>query len=191
MKPHVLLLDNYDSFTFNLVQILRESGLCTFEVAYNDAIDSEDCRWFDKIILSPGPGLPYEAGIIKQVIERWAPEKSILGVCLGHQAIGVVFGANLKRLSFPKHGTREQVFVCDPDAYLFKSLPDQFPAGHYHSWVLDHTNIPSMVKITATDLEGNIMAIRHCQYDVQGVQFHPESIMTPNGRTLVHNFLAR
>lgn len=189
--PHVLLLDNYDSFTFNLVQILRESGLCTFEVAYNDGLDVEDCFRFDKILISPGPGLPAESGIINQIIERWASATSILGVCLGHQAIGVVFGANLMRLPFPKHGTAEQVFVCDPDAYLFKGLPQHFLAGHYHSWVLDPTSIPPTLKVTATDVEGNIMAIRHFRNDVQGVQFHPESVMTPHGRQMVHNFLTR
>ena len=188
---HVLLIDNYDSFTYNLVQILRESGFCSYEVVYNDAFDVEDCRKFDKILISPGPGLPNGAGITCELIRRWAPEKSIFGVCLGHQAIGVAFGAKLKRLAFPKHGSLEEIVITQSNASIFHGLPETFSTGHYHSWVLDRELLPSCLQVTATDKAGNIMAIAHKSYDLHGVQFHPESIMTTFGKAILHNWLTR
>jgi anthranilate synthase component II len=185
----VLLINNYDSFTFNLVQILRESGLCNYEVMYNDKIQVEDCEAFDKILISPGPGLPAEAGITCDVIRHWASEKSILGVCLGHQAIAEVFGARLKQLPHPKHGQKEYVEIVNSDAKIFKGLPVKFETGHYHSWIVDNEGLPESLRITTTDNAGNIMAISHRVFDVHGVQFHPESIMTSFGRQIVLNWL--
>lgn len=185
----VLLIDNYDSFTWNLVQILRESGLCSYEVVFNDALGIEDCNAFDKILISPGPGLPDEAGITCDIIKRWAAEKSIFGVCLGHQAIGLVFGAKLKRLTFPKHGSAEKLKIIEPECKIFKNLPAVFMSGHYHSWILDKQDFPTCLQITAADVQGNIMAISHINYDVHSVQFHPESIMTEHGRQMILNWL--
>lgn len=187
--PSVLLIDNYDSFTFNLVQIVRESGLCSVEVVYNDKIKVEDCGSFDKILISPGPGLPAEAGITCEVIRKWASEKSIFGVCLGHQAIGVVFGAKLKQLAHPRHGQKEPVEITKPDSKIFNGLPGTFPTGHYHSWIIDNQDFPSDLKVTARDNNGNIMAIEHKIHDLHGVQFHPESIMTSFGRQIILNWL--
>lgn len=186
----VLLIDNYDSFTWNLVQLLRESGLCSFKVSHNDAVSAEDCSNFDKILISPGPGLPHGAGITCEVIKRWSEHKSILGVCLGHQAIGVVFGAQLKRLSFPKHGSRELSVLTNTHTKLFRNIPARFQTGHYHSWVLNPENFPESLLITAEDNSGNIMAITHKTFDVHGVQFHPESIMTGYGKQMISNWLA-
>lgn len=187
----ILLIDNYDSFTYNLVQILSESGLCGFEVVYHDAIAVEDCASYDKILISPGPGLPHESGITCEVIRRWGAEKSILGVCLGHQAIGLVYGARLRKLPFPKHGSAEQTIIAHREAKLFHGLPQKFTTGHYHSWVIDPENLPACLTVSAVDSEGNIMAIQHNAYDLHGVQFHPESIMTPPGKAILHNWLTR
>jgi anthranilate synthase component II len=186
----ILLIDNYDSFTYNLVQILSESGLCSFEVVYHDAIAVEDCASYDKILISPGPGLPHEAGLSCEVIRRWGAEKSILGVCLGHQAIGLVYGARLRKLPFPKHGSAEQTIISSRTAKLFRGLPQKFTTGHYHSWVIDPENLPACLRTTATDADGNIMAIEHTSYKLCGVQFHPESIMTDTGRQMMGNWLA-
>jgi anthranilate synthase component 2 len=185
----VLLIDNYDSFTFNLVQILRESGLCNIKVVFNDEIKVEDCGDFDKILISPGPGLPADAGITCEVIRRWASEKSIFGVCLGHQAIGIAFGAKLKQLAHPMHGQKEPVQITNPESKIFNSLPGTFQTGHYHSWIIDNEDFPSDLNITARDNVGNIMAIEHRNYDLHGVQFHPESIMTEYGRQIILNWL--
>jgi len=185
----VLLIDNYDSFTWNLVQILRESGLCDYRVVFNDEIGVDECRNFGKILISPGPGLPADAGITCEVIRHWAAEKSIFGVCLGHQAMGVVFGAKLKQLAHPMHGQKELVRVAKPVSKIFEGLPDTFQTGHYHSWIIDSENFPSDLKITALDNHGNIMAIEHRNLEVYGVQFHPESIMTEFGRQILLNWL--
>ncbi|HHN47992.1 MAG TPA: aminodeoxychorismate/anthranilate synthase component II, partial [Bacteroidales bacterium] len=150
----VLLIDNYDSFTYNLVQILRESGLCAFDVVYHDAIGVEDCVDYDKILISPGPGLPHEAGVSCEVIRRWGSEKSILGVCLGHQAIGLAFGASLKRLPFPKHGSAEPVKIIKP-AKIFQGLPENLTVGRYHSWVIDPETMPACLRTTVIDTDGN------------------------------------
>jgi anthranilate synthase component II len=187
---HVLLINNYDSFTYNLVQILRESGLCTYEVVYNDAFEIDDGKHYDKILISPGPGLPAEAGITCDVIRRWASEKSILGVCLGHQAIGIVFGATLEQLPHPNHGLRQMTEITEPQSSIFKGLPSSIETGHYHSWVLDNKNFPSALNVTARNHYGHIMAISHVKYNVHGVQFHPESLMTHHGVALIRNWLS-
>ena len=186
---NVLLIDNYDSFTYNLVQILRESGLCRYHVAYNDSINLEGCGGYDKILISPGPGLPHEAGISCEVIRKWSEHKSILGVCLGHQAIGLVFGARLAKLPFPQHGQAGEVFINQTDSGIFHGLPSHFYAGRYHSWIIDRNGLPSDLLITASGSDGVIMAVRHKHYDVHGVQFHPESVMTAYGRKMIHNWL--
>ena len=178
-RNKILLLDNYDSFTYNLLHILRELGADT-EVFRNDKITVEEAGRFDKILLSPGPGIPSEAGILLPLIERYAPEKSILGVCLGEQAIAEVFGARLENLSRVFHGVESQILITADDP-LFEGLGNEITAGRYHSWVVSKEGFPSdVLEITAEDKEERmIMGIRHKRYDVRGIQFHPESLMTP------------
>lgn len=183
----VLLFDNYDSFTYNLLHILREIGVST-EVYRNDRITLDEVERFDKIILSPGPGIPEEAGILLPLIRRYAPHKSILGVCLGEQAIGEAFGASLENLSEVYHGVQTPVKIVAPD-YLFDGLEQTLMVGRYHSWVVRRSGLPDCLMVTAEDEEGRIMALRHKTYDVHGVQFHPESILTPQGKRVVENFI--
>lgn len=183
----VLLFDNYDSFTYNLLHILRETGVST-EVYRNDRITLDEVERFDKIILSPGPGIPEEAGILLPLIRRYAPYKSILGVCLGEQAIGEAFGASLENLSEVYHGVQTPVKLVAPD-YLFDGMEETLMVGRYHSWVVRRSGLPDCLTVTAEDEEGRIMALRHKTYDVHGVQFHPESILTPQGKRVVENFI--
>ena len=183
----VLLFDNYDSFTYNLLHILREIGVST-EVYRNDQITLDEVERFDKIILSPGPGIPEEAGILLPLIRRYAPYKSILGVCLGEQAIGEAFGASLENLSEVYHGVQTPVKLVAHD-YIFDGLEQTLMVGRYHSWVVRHSSLPDCLTVTAEDEEGRIMALRHKTYDVHGVQFHPESILTPQGKRVVENFI--
>ena len=183
----VLLFDNYDSFTYNLLHILRELGVST-EVYRNDQITLDEVERFDKIILSPGPGIPEEAGILLPLIRRYAPHKSILGVCLGEQAIGEVFGASLENLSEVYHGVQTPVKLVAHD-YIFDGLEQTLMVGRYHSWVVRRSGLPDCLTVTAEDEEGRIMALRHKTYDVHGVQFHPESILTPQGKRVVENFI--
>lgn len=185
----ILLLDNYDSFTYNLLHILRELGADT-EVFRNDRITVDEAGRFDKILLSPGPGIPSEAGILLPLIKRYAAEKSILGVCLGEQAIAEVFGAKLENLSRVFHGVESQIAITADDP-LFEGLGDEITAGRYHSWVVSKEGFPSdVLEITAEDKEERmIMGIRHRQYDVRGIQFHPESLMTPSGSRIIENWL--
>lgn len=184
----VLVIDNYDSFVYNLVHYIEALDLAEeITVVKNDAFNIEQARNFDKILLSPGPGIPKEAGIMPEIIRRYAGTKSILGVCLGHQAIAECFGAELFNLPFPLHGIASQITVLEDD-YLFKNIPKKFNIGHYHSWVArieqsDH------LAILALDENQNIMALRHKEYDVRGVQFHPESILTEHGKTIIKNWL--
>lgn len=185
----ILLFDNYDSFTYNLLHLLRELG-ADAEVHRNDRITLEEVGRFDKIILSPGPGIPEEAGILLPLIERYAPERSIFGVCLGMQAIGQAFGAGLENLPEVFHGVQTPVRQCDADP-LFEGLEEEFSVGRYHSWVVKRENLPAELRVTAEDAQGRIMALRHTRYDVQGVQFHPESILTPQGSIILQNFLKR
>jgi anthranilate synthase component 2 len=187
MRP-VLMIDNYDSFTYNLVHIVRKFGY-EIEVYRNDKISLEEVSTYKKIMLSPGPGIPSEAGILQSIIQKYASEKSILGVCLGHQGIGEVFGARLVNLSKVYHGVSTPMYILKED-YIFKGLPRQIEIGRYHSWVVDQHSMPDILEITAVDDNGQIMALRHKIYDVRGVQFHPESILTAHGETIIKNWLA-
>lgn len=185
----ILLFDNYDSFTYNLLHILRELG-ADVEVYRNDKISLDEVDRFDKILLSPGPGIPEEAGILLPLIRRYAPTKSILGVCLGEQAIGEAFGAELTNLSNVHHGVCSDIRVVVKDEILFAGMPSCFGAGRYHSWIVSRENFPECLEITAVDLvEDQIMALRHRTYDVRGIQFHPESVLTPEGKKIIENWV--
>ena len=188
-NPKILIIDNYDSFTYNLVHLVNELGL-ECEVWRNDQFRLEDVEQFDKIILSPGPGIPSEAGLLLKVIEKYAPKKSIFGVCLGQQAIAEVFGGQLLNLSRPMHGLSTPIKVIDLEEKLFFGLPETFNVGRYHSWVVAEKGLPEELQITAIDENDNsIMALRHKNYDVRGVQFHPESVLTEHGKQMMHNWL--
>lgn len=184
----ILLFDNYDSFTYNLLHILKEAG-ADVEVHRNDKITLDEVDRFDKILLSPGPGIPSEAGVLLPLIERYAPTKSILGVCLGEQAIAEVFGGKLINLTDVHHGICSDIRVLKSDS-LFDGLGTSFRAGRYHSWVVSKENFPECLEIIADDFdEGQIMALRHKTYDVKGIQFHPESVLTPEGKRIIENWL--
>ena len=185
---NILVIDNYDSFTFNLVHLLNE---CGYEptVWRNDKFELGDIESFDKILLSPGPGIPSEAGLLLDVIKTYSPTKSILGVCLGVQAIAEVFGGSLYNLSYPVHGRATAMQVLDEDEILFDELPRTFNVGRYHSWAVSREGLPEDLIITAKDTEGVIMGLRHRKYDVRGVQFHPESVLTENGKQMISNWL--
>ena len=186
----ILIIDNYDSFTYNLVHLVNEIGL-QCQVWRNDKFNLDDVEAFSHIILSPGPGIPSEAGLLLDVIARYAPSKRIFGVCLGQQAIAEVFGGHLYNLSRPMHGIATPIKVTDADEKLFAGLPPSFKVGRYHSWVVDHKGLPDVLAVTAIDEQDNsIMALRHKQYDVRGVQFHPESVLTEYGRQMMQNWLA-
>lgn len=186
----ILVLDNYDSFTYNLVHILRALGYAP-AIYRNDKISVEEVAAYDKILLSPGPGVPDEAGIMKQVIQEYAATKSILGICLGHQGIAEVFGARLFNIPKVLHGvTSLSTLVGDPD-YLFKNVALPFQSTHYHSWAVVPESMPELLKVTAVNEEGLIMGLRHERYDVRGLQFHPESIMTPEGGKMMENWLTQ
>ena len=185
----VLVLDNYDSFTYNLVQYIQEILENPIAVFRNDEITLEGVDDFDVIILSPGPGLPADAGIMPDLIKKYASTKIILGVCLGHQAIGEAFGGHLENLTHVFHGIETQVNIIVEDDLLFKGVPQTFQAGRYHSWVVNRKGFPEILEITAVAENEVIMAMRHRHYDVWGVQFHPESIMTSEGRKMLENFL--
>lgn len=184
----VLVLDNYDSFTYNLVQYIEEILAQKVDVIRNDAITVEAVADYDVVVLSPGPGLPAEAGIMPALIQRYAADKCILGVCLGHQAIGEAFGAELHNLAHVYHGIETPMRLTSEPSVLFDGIADNFLAGRYHSWVIRQGTLPAEFAITATDDAGEIMALRHREYDVFGVQFHPESIMTPDGKRMLANF---
>lgn len=183
----VALVDNYDSFTYNLRQLIEEEGAAV-TVLRNDRFVPEDLDAFDKIVLSPGPGIPDEAGQLKPVIARFAGRKPILGVCLGEQAIGEVFGARLTNLPHVFHGVQTPVRLTAPD-YIFDGLPAEIAVGRYHSWVVEAEGLPPCLEVTAVSREGYIMALRHRDFDVHGIQFHPESILTPDGKRMIHNFI--
>lgn len=185
----VLVLDNYDSFTYNLVQYIQEILDQKIDVFRNDEISLDAVDNYDFIILSPGPGLPKDAGIMPALIQRYAASKSILGVCLGHQAIGEAFGAELENLTDVFHGVETPIDVLVEDEVLFQEMPKTFQAGRYHSWVVAKDSLPAELEITAEDKAGVIMAMRHKTYDVKGVQFHPESIMTEHGMKMLGNLL--
>lgn len=187
----ILLFDNYDSFTYNLYHEICALGYDDVEVHRNDQITLEEIERFDKIILSPGPGIPSEAGILLDVIREYASCKSIMGVCLGHQAIGEVFGGKLVNLSDVYHGVQTPIDIICEDETLFDGLDRRLPVGRYHSWVVSDESFPAQLEISAVSDEGQVMALRHREYDVCGVQFHPESVLTPNGRLIFDNFLKR
>ena len=183
----IVIIDNYDSFTYNLAHLVKSLG-AEVEVVRNDKFHISDLAPYDKIILSPGPGIPSEAGLLLDVIRHYADKKPILGVCLGHQAIGEVFGAQLENLSEVFHGIATEGNQNGRD-YLFEGLPQRFTMGRYHSWVVSNDYFPDCLEITATSDEGQIMALRHLTYDIHGIQFHPESVLTPDGKTIINNFL--
>jgi anthranilate synthase component 2 len=183
----ILLLDNYDSFTYNLLHILKELH-AEVEVWRNDRIALDEIARFDKILLSPGPGIPAEAGVLLPLVKRYASTKSILGVCLGEQAIAEAFGGRLINLSDVRHGVCSDIRVKIKDP-LFEGLAPGFRAGRYHSWIVSEDNLPDCLEVTAVDREGQIMAIRHREYNVRGVQFHPESILTPKGKEIIQNWI--
>ena len=186
----ILIIDNYDSFTYNLVHLVNELGQ-QCEVWRNDKFAIDDVDAFGKIILSPGPGIPSEAGLLLDVIEKYSSTKSIFGVCLGQQAIAEVFGGSLYNLSQPMHGIATPIKVTNRQEPLFKGLPDTFKVGRYHSWVVSDKDLPEVLQVTAIDEEDNsIMALSHREYDVRGVQFHPESILTQYGKELMQNWLS-
>lgn len=186
---HILLLDNYDSFTYNLVHLMREIGNCRLTVLRNDALSVEEARQFDKIVLSPGPGIPEEAGILLPLIRAFLSEKPMLGVCLGHQAIAQAAGADLVNLSTVYHGVATQMNLSADPGFLFSGVPESFRAGRYHSWAVKNDTLPAEFQITVTDADGEIMGFQHRQFPVAGVQFHPESIMTEHGATMLKNFI--
>ena len=193
----ILILDNYDSFTYNLVQLVEEIIGGEVDAYRNDEISIDDVDRYDKIILSPGPGIPSEAGILLSLIKTYAKSKSILGVCLGHQAIGEVFGGQLTNLSKVFHGIKTKINLIPAvsqsknDNDWFKGLDDEIEVGRYHSWVINELDVPAELEVTAVDSSGMIMSIRHREYDIQGVQFHPESVLTPNGRKMLENWLIK
>ena len=193
-----VIIDNYDSFTYNLAHLVRELGV-SVDVMRNDRFQLAELEAYDRIILSPGPGIPEEAGLLLDVIRTYADRKPMLGVCLGEQAIGQVFGARLLNLSKVFHGVQTLVslvrvddagagFAPDP---LFDGLPERIPVGRYHSWVVDRADFPQTLAITAVDDEGHIMALRHREYPIHGIQFHPESVLTPDGKKILENWLFR
>jgi len=186
---NVLVVDNYDSFTFNLTQLIEECGsVC--DVVKNDRLDLNALDRYEKILISPGPGIPSEAGAVCNLIKEFCGRKSILGICLGHQAVAEVFGARLVQLPGPAHGVKKSMKIMDRSKYLFDGLPGEIDGGMYHSWAVSPENFPECLSVTAQALDGTIMALSHRKYDVHGVQFHPESVMTTHGRTIVHNWLS-
>lgn len=184
----ISIIDNYDSFTYNLAHLVKELG-AEVKVYRNDQFEKKDLADTDKIILSPGPGIPSEAGKLLDVIRYYAGKKPMLGVCLGHQAIGEVFGAKLENLDDVFHGVATEGSQLGND-YIFKGLPERFLMGRYHSWVVSKEDFPDCLEITAQSDEGQIMALKHKEYDIHGIQFHPESVLTPDGRAIVSNWLA-
>ena len=183
----IVIIDNYDSFTYNLSHLLKELG-AEVEVVRNDKFELKDLEQYDKIVLSPGPGIPSEAGLLLYVIRTYAGRKPILGVCLGHQAIGEVFGASLENLKEVYHGVQTEGTQLGND-YIFDGLPERVMMGRYHSWVVAKDSVPESLEVTAMSDDGEIMAMHHRQYDIHGIQFHPESVLTPEGKTIVGNFL--
>jgi anthranilate synthase component II len=184
----ILVFDNYDSFTYNLVHLVEKITNVKVDVFRNDEINLDDVELYDKIILSPGPGIPSEAGLLLPLIKRYAATKSILGVCLGHQAIAEAFGGTLENLTTVYHGIATSINIIKPSK-LFIDLPNTIEVGRYHSWIVSKDNFSTELEITATDENGYIMAMQHKTYDVQAVQFHPESVLTPEGKKIISNWI--
>jgi anthranilate synthase component 2 len=187
----ILVFDNYDSFTYNLVHLVEKITHEKVDVRFNDAIHLDEIAAYDRVILSPGPGIPSEAGLLLPLIKRYAVSKPILGVCLGHQAIAEAFGAGLINMDEVFHGIAMPLHNIDPASSLLKGVPPGALVARYHSWMVDKANFPRNLKITATDANGDIMALEHIEFDVQGVQFHPESIMTDCGERILRNWLVK
>jgi anthranilate synthase component 2 len=185
----ILMIDNYDSFTYNLVHMLETFDGVLVVVKRNDQLTLDDVVPFEKIVLSPGPGIPSEAGLMPEIVKAFAETKSILGVCLGHQCIGESFGGRLLNIEAPIHGKATPIEIVDPSEPLFQGLPRRFSVGRYHSWVVRNEGLPDDIKVTAVDDAGSIMALRHTRLDICGVQFHPESILTEHGRTMLENWI--
>ncbi len=183
----IVIIDNYDSFTYNLAHLCRELG-GRVTVVRNDQFRLPELGGYDKIVLSPGPGIPSEAGLMPEVIEAYAGRKPILGICLGHQAIGEAFGASLTNLSDVFHGVATPVHITVRD-YLFEGLPDTIEVGRYHSWIVSDETLPPCLQVTSRSEEGHIMSLRHSELDVRGIQFHPESVLTPEGRRIMSNWV--
>lgn len=184
----ILLLDNYDSFTYNLVEVIRQENLnVEIDVIRNDKITVDEASIYDKILLSPGPSVPENAGIMLDLIKRYAPEKPILGICLGHQAIGQVFGGKLLNIQPVMHGIQSEASL--ESHYLFEGVEKEIKIGRYHSWVIGEADFPSELEVLARSSDGQIMACTHKKYDVCGLQFHPESVMTPEGRKMLRNWI--
>lgn len=186
-RGRILVIDNYDSFTYNLVHYLEDLN-CEVTVYRNDEFELDEIAHFDKILLSPGPGIPDEAGLLKPVIEKYGATKSIFGVCLGQQAIGEVYGGTLSNLDKVYHGVATLVKTVVDDELLFQGLEKEFEVGRYHSWVVDAT-LPDVLEATSFDENGQVMSLRHKTFDVRGVQFHPESVLTPNGKKMLENWV--
>lgn len=184
---NTVIIDNYDSFTYNLSHLLKELG-ADVTVVRNDKFRIEDLEQFDKIVLSPGPGIPSEAGLMPQVIKSYAGRKPILGICLGHQAIGEAFGAKLLNIGNVVHGVATPAHLTAQD-YLFEGLASDLEVGRYHSWVVDDKELPECLEVTSRSDDGYIMSLRHREFDIRGIQFHPESVLTPQGKTIINNWL--
>ena len=187
-QKKLLILDNYDSFTYNLVHLIEEVSDIEFDVFRNDKITLTHVNNYNKILLSPGPGLPADAGIMPKLLKQYASTKSIFGVCLGLQAMGEAFGAKLKNLDKVYHGIATSVTIVNKDL-IFSNCPKEFNVGRYHSWVVDRDALPIEIEVTATDSENNIMAFKHKTYDVRGVQFHPESVLSEYGKEIMKSWL--
>lgn len=187
----ILVLDNYDSFTYNLVQYIERVVKQPVEVRRNDRISLEEAGEYEKILISPGPGIPVEAGITLDLIREYASSRSILGVCLGHQAIAEAFGGSIKNLDTVYHGVSGEMKQIIPGDYLFEGVPEVFDAGRYHSWVVQRDELPGELEVTVENDEGYVMALRHRKYDVRGVQFHPESVLTEYGGKMILNWITR
>jgi len=188
-QKRILIIDNYDSFTYNLVQYVKELTNAQVDVYRNDAISLADIDAYDSIIFSPGPGLPEQAGIMIDAIKKYAPHKKMLGVCLGHQAIGMAFGSRLQNLKKVYHGVQTPVQITQTNDPIFKNIPAETDVGRYHSWVINPETLSAELEVTAQSEDGQIMAIKHKKYPVWGLQFHPESIMTEEGKKMIQNFL--
>ena len=182
-----MVIDNYDSFTYNLVHYLQDLG-CEVTVKRNDQLDLEEVEAFAKILLSPGPGIPEEAGLLKRIIQKYGPTKEILGVCLGQQAIAEVFNGQIENLNKVYHGVSTMIHRTEPDEVLYKDLPEKMEVGRYHSWVVSK-DLPDELIPTSLDENGEIMSLKHARYEVRGVQYHPESILTPHGKQLLKNWV--
>ena len=185
----IVVIDNYDSFTYNLVHLVKTISGLNVDVFRNDEFDIRILEGYDKILLSPGPGIPEEAGLLKEIISEYSDHKSIFGVCLGMQAIGEVFGGKLRNMKDVFHGISTEILIEDRHESIFRDIPSGFEGGRYHSWVVEKNGLPDCIKVTASDNSGDIMAISHVDYDLKGVQFHPESILTPLGSEIMSNWL--